>query len=35
MKALRAALGEANRRYAGAPAAEQEIEAGEAATWRS
>ena len=35
VKALRAALGEANRRYAGAPAAEQEIEAGEAATWRS
>ena len=35
VKALRAALGEANRRYAGTPAAEEEIEAGEAATWRS
>ena len=33
--ALRSALGEANRRYAGAPLAEGEIEAGETATWRS
>ena len=35
VKALREALGEANRRYAGAPVAEEEIEAGETATSRS
>ena len=35
VKALRAALGEANRRYGDAPAEEQEIDTGEAATWRS
>ena len=35
VKALRDALGEANRRYAGAQLEEQEIGAGEAATWRS
>ena len=35
VKALRDALGEANRRYAGAQLEEQEIDAGEAATWRS
>ena len=35
VQALRDALGEANRRYAGAPLEEQEIGAGEAATWRS
>ena len=35
VKALRDALGEANRRYAGAQFEEQEIGAGEAATWRS
>ena len=34
VKALRDALGEANRRYAGAPLAEDEIEAGETATPR-
>ena len=34
VKALRAALGEANRRYAGAPVADEEIKAGDAATWR-
>ena len=34
VRALRDALGEANRRYAGAPLEEQEIEAGEAATRR-
>jgi len=32
VQALRGALGEANRRYAGAPLEEQEIDAGEAAT---
>ena len=35
VKALRDALGEANRRYAGAPVAEEEIEAGETATSRN
>ncbi|MDD9990519.1 MAG: DUF2244 domain-containing protein [Rhodospirillales bacterium] len=35
VQALRDALGEANRRYAGAPLEEQEIEASEAATRRS
>ena len=35
VRALRAALGEANRRYAGAPAPESEFDAGTAATWRS
>ena len=34
VKALRAALGEANRRFPGAPVAEEEIAAGEAATRR-
>jgi len=35
VKALRDALGEANRRHAGAQLDEQEVEAGEAAIWRS
>ena len=35
VKALRAALGEANRRYAGAPTAEEDLGSGQAVTWRS
>ena len=34
VRALRDALGEANRRYAGAPVPDTELEAGTAATWR-